>query len=83
MKRSEDGDAAWEALGRTPPTQNPQKEFNQRVWLTELGMPQYIAAFESQDIDASTLLSLTEDDLKEIGVEKMGHRKTIKEAIGD
>jgi SAM domain (Sterile alpha motif) len=37
------------------------------VWLQQLGMPQYVAAFRENAIDADVLPRLTVDDLKELG----------------
>jgi Sulfatase-modifying factor enzyme 1/SAM domain (Sterile alpha motif) len=45
--------------------------------LTELGLWALLPLFESQDIDDSVLNELTDSDLKEIGVDKLGTRKKI------
>src|SRR5215831_14326915 len=50
-------------------------------WLRNLGLEQYEAIFRDNDIDASLLLSLTNKDLKEIGVASLGHRRKLLEAI--
>src|SRR5215472_391213 len=50
-------------------------------WLRNLGLEQYEAIFRDNDIDASLLLSLTNEDLKEIGVASLGHRRKLLEAI--
>ena len=50
-------------------------------WLRNLGLEQYEATFRDNDIDASLLLSLTNEDLKEIGVASLGHRRKLLEAI--
>ena len=52
-------------------------------WLQELGLQQYVAAFRDNDIDGHVLLSLTADDLSEIGVSSVGHRRRILQAIAD
>jgi len=49
-------------------------------WLTELGLPDYAAAFKANDIDGAVLASLTSEDLREIGVASVGHRRRILEA---
>ena len=49
--------------------------------LNSLGLAEYIQAFEENAIDAESLLSLSDADLKELGVAKLGHRKKILEAI--
>src|SRR6516165_12161253 len=50
-------------------------------WLRELGLEQYEAIFRESDIDASVLSSLTNEDLKEIGVASLGHRRKLLGAI--
>ena len=50
-------------------------------WLLELGLPQYVAAFRDNDIDLRFLPGLTADDLREIGVFSVGHRRLILQAI--
>jgi class 3 adenylate cyclase len=50
-------------------------------WLRNLGLEQYEAIFRDNDIDASLLSSLTNEDLKEIGVASLGHRRKLLEAI--
>jgi len=51
------------------------------AWLRELGLEQYVAAFADNDIDAETLPSLTAEDLRELGVSSLGHRKKLQAAI--
>ena len=51
------------------------------AWLESLGLGQYAQAFESNAIDAETLPKLTPEDLKEVGVAALAHRKKILEAI--
>jgi class 3 adenylate cyclase/predicted ATPase len=50
-------------------------------WLRNLGLEQYEAIFRDNDIDVSLLRSLTNEDLKEIGVASLGHRRKLLEAI--
>ncbi|HEY8595620.1 MAG TPA: adenylate/guanylate cyclase domain-containing protein [Devosiaceae bacterium] len=50
-------------------------------WLNGLGLGQYADAFEENDIDAETLPTLEADDLKELGVASLGHRKKLLAAI--
>jgi len=50
-------------------------------WLRNLGLEQYEAIFRDNDIDASVLSSLTNEDLKDIGVASLGHRRRLLEAI--
>jgi len=51
------------------------------AWLRELGLEQYTEAFAENDVDAETLRELTSDDLKEVGVASLGHRKKLLGAI--
>ncbi|MCE5972547.1 AAA family ATPase [Sinirhodobacter sp. WL0062] len=50
-------------------------------WLTGLGLAQYAEAFRTNDIDASILPQLTSDDLREIGVASVGHRRRMLSSI--
>ena len=51
------------------------------AWLEGLGLGKYAQAFSDNDIDAATLPRLTSEDLKEIGVESVGHRRKLLDAI--
>ena len=51
------------------------------AWLRDLGLERYIQAFEANDVDAAVLRTLSADDLKELGVASLGHRKKLLEAI--
>lgn len=51
------------------------------AWLRSLGLGQYEAAFRANDVDAAVLPSLTAEDLKEIGVASVGHRRRLLDAI--
>ncbi|MBP8307934.1 MAG: AAA family ATPase [Burkholderiaceae bacterium] len=50
-------------------------------WLAALDLAQYTPNFEAQDIDMSVLPTLTDADLRELGVSSMGNRKRILSAI--
>ena len=50
-------------------------------WLRRLGLDQYERAFRDNDVDTETLPSLTADDLRELGVTSLGHRKKLLSAI--
>lgn len=50
-------------------------------WLRRLGMEQYAAAFRDNAIDAEVLPRLTSDDLKDISVAAVGHRRKLLDAI--
>ena len=51
------------------------------LWLRGLGLGQYEAAFRDNDIDGAVLPKLTVDDLKDLGVASVGHRRKIMSAI--
>jgi hypothetical protein len=46
-------------------------------WLRQLGLDQYEPAFRENDINGELLGSLTADDLKELGVKSIGHRRKL------
>jgi len=50
-------------------------------WLRSLGLEQYRSAFQENDIDAGVLLTLTDGDLRGLGVTSLGHRKRMLAAI--
>ena len=50
-------------------------------WLRALGLERYEATFRENDVDAELLPTLTADDLKEIGIASLGHRRRLLEAI--
>jgi SAM (Sterile alpha motif) domain-containing protein len=50
-------------------------------WLRSPGLERYEAAFRENEIDERVLPSLTQEDLKEIGVGPVGHRRILLEAI--
>ena len=52
-----------------------------RGWLERLGLGQYADAFVANHIDGGLLRGLTTDDLRELGVASLGHRKRLLEAI--
>ena len=52
-------------------------------WLRGLGLPQYEAAFREHAIDEAVLPSLTADDLRDLGVELVGHRRRLLNAVAD
>ena len=52
-------------------------------WLRELGLEQYTDAFRENAIDAKILPTLTADDLRDIGVTLIGHRRRLLNAIAD
>src|SRR4051794_40271601 len=51
------------------------------AWLRKLGLEQYEAAFHENDVDAEMLPTLTDEELKNIGVSSLRHRRRLLEAI--
>ena len=51
------------------------------AWLSALGMSQYAAAFEANDIDMGLMPEIGEQALKDIGVSSVGHRVRLLKAI--
>jgi class 3 adenylate cyclase/tetratricopeptide (TPR) repeat protein len=50
-------------------------------WLRGLGLAQYEKAFRDNDIEADVLGRLTSEDLRELGVASIGHRRRLLDAI--
>jgi hypothetical protein len=50
-------------------------------WLRGLGLEQYASPFHDNAIDAEVLRELTADDLKDLGVNLVGHRRKLLAAI--
>ena len=53
------------------------------AWLKSLNLEEYINSFKNEAIDIDILSELTENDLKELGVKKIGHRKLLLKAISN
>ena len=51
------------------------------AWLHELGLQQYEPAFRQNAIDEGVLADLTADDLENLGVNLVGHRRKLLAAI--
>ena len=51
------------------------------AWLRGLGLEQYAPAFRDNAIDGEVLRELTADDLKDLGVTLVGHRRKLLAAI--
>ena len=52
-------------------------------WLRKLGVDQYAESFAQHDIDFSILPDLSDQDLKELGVASLGHRRQLFRAIAE
>jgi hypothetical protein len=53
------------------------------VWLRSLGLEQYEAAFREDGVDETVLPKLTAEDVKDLGVTAVGHRRKLLEAIAE
>jgi class 3 adenylate cyclase len=51
------------------------------AWLQGLGLERYVPAFRDHEIDWEVLARLTSEDLREIGVAAIGHRRKLLDAI--
>jgi class 3 adenylate cyclase len=51
------------------------------AWLSGLGLERYAPAFRDNDIDAEVLHWLTAEDLRELGIASIGHRRRLLDAI--
>ena len=52
-------------------------------WLRSLGLERYEAAFRDNEITEELLPRLTAEDLKDLGVSVVGHRRVLLDAIAD
>lgn len=51
------------------------------LWLENLDLGQYKETFTDNDIEGKHLPDLSKDELKELGIKKLGHRMTLDDAI--
>jgi hypothetical protein len=50
-------------------------------WLRKLGLEQYEPAFRENEIDERVLPSMTAEDLRDLGITLVGHRRRPLDAI--
>src|ERR1700722_9389783 len=50
-------------------------------WLRELGLERYEATFRQNDVGAELVPNLTADDLRDLGITSVGHRRQLLAAI--
>jgi len=55
----------------------PERHDGHWGWLRGLGLERYEQAFRENEIDLRVLPELTADDLKELGVAAIGHRRLL------
>ena len=53
------------------------------AWLRDLGLGQYEAAFRDNSVDGDILPRLTGEDLRELGIASVGHRRRLLDAISE
>ncbi len=53
------------------------------AWLRSLGLEHYEPAFCDNDIDAQLVRRLTSEDLKDLGVVSVGHRRKLLDTIAE
>src|SRR3954463_16509086 len=51
------------------------------AWLQSLGLERYEPAFSVNDIDMEVLPRLTAEDLRDLGVDSVGHRRKLLSSI--
>jgi class 3 adenylate cyclase len=51
------------------------------AWLQDLGLERYVPVFRENEIDERVLPSLTAEDLRDLGVTLVGHRRRLLDAI--
>ncbi|WP_027132516.1 adenylate/guanylate cyclase domain-containing protein [Geminicoccus roseus] len=53
------------------------------AWLEGLGLKRYAPTFRANDIDAEILPQLTSEDVADLGISSIGHRRKLLNAIAD
>ena len=67
--------------GEAAAAQREDRRMNVTEWLRGLELEQYATAFRDNEIGERVLPSLTVDDLEELGVNLIGHRRLLPDAI--
>jgi class 3 adenylate cyclase/predicted ATPase len=70
-----------ERLTQRRPVADSEITMSITEWLCRLGLAQYASAFAENAVDWQILPKLSGDDLREIGVVAVGHRRRLLEAI--
>uniref|UniRef100_A0A1X7UNN6 SH3 and multiple ankyrin repeat domains protein 3 n=1 Tax=Amphimedon queenslandica TaxID=400682 RepID=A0A1X7UNN6_AMPQE len=52
-------------------------------WLTEIGLEMHTDTFRSNEIYGEHLIDLSRDDLKDLGITKVGHIKTLRQKLNE
>ncbi|XP_053342932.1 bicaudal C homolog 2 [Clarias gariepinus] len=81
------GNSYYEGISRPliggSPSPPPQPIDDLLELLIQLGMEKYTTVFQEQEIDYQTFLTLSEEDLKEVGVSTFGARRKMLMAISE
>jgi SH3/ankyrin repeat-containing protein len=51
-------------------------------WLEAIGLEEHVTSFEENEMMGEHLVDITKEDLKELGVKKLGHQKTFLSKLG-
>lgn len=51
-------------------------------WLEAIGLDEHVESFKENEMMGEHLVDITKDDLKELGVKKLGHQKTFLSKLG-
>ncbi|XP_015205284.2 bicaudal C homolog 2 [Lepisosteus oculatus] len=65
------------------PTPTPQHTTDLPELFSQLGLGKYIDIFQQQEIDFQTFLTLSDEDLKEVGISTFGARRKMLLAISE
>jgi class 3 adenylate cyclase/DNA-binding CsgD family transcriptional regulator/predicted ATPase/ABC-type transport system involved in cytochrome c biogenesis ATPase subunit len=77
-----DAGAGVEAFAPSPQTaREPHADPAVTGLLRELGLHQYANVFAANAVDVDVLMTLTDGDLRELGVQAIGHRRRLLDAI--
>ncbi|XP_054851647.1 ankyrin repeat and SAM domain-containing protein 3 isoform X2 [Eublepharis macularius] len=88
--KNHDSDCRWSYKSRTPSqhciSRNPEAPSytgsqDLATFLEQIGCLKYLPVFEEQDVDLRIFLTLTESDLKEIGITLFGPKRKMTSAI--
>ncbi|MBL4908283.1 MAG: hypothetical protein JKX94_12580, partial [Sneathiella sp.] len=50
-------------------------------WIVSIGLEKYLAALEIEEIDLDIVETLSDSDLKELGISKLGDRRRFLKAV--
>ena len=71
------------ALSQSKPKLENWTVDNVATWLQSTGLGGYVGAFAENDVGGADLIDLTKDDLVDLGVIKIGHKKLLLSGIQD